>query len=57
MKDYKKINKCPDCGVDLQFGSGCHFCPACGWGKCGRMVETVAGFVVMLLALAVVVFA
>jgi hypothetical protein len=54
MADQKNI--CPDCGARMQFGSGCRFCPECGFGKCGRMVvQTVVGFAAMLVCLALVV--
>lgn len=35
MKDMKN-RECPECGVRLEFGSGCYFCPSCGYGKCGK---------------------
>lgn len=55
MRDQKRV--CDDCGTPLQFGSACYFCPACGWGKCGRVIETGAAFLVTLAVLAVVVLA
>jgi hypothetical protein len=53
MADQKNV--CPDCGARLQFASGCRFCPECGHGKCGRVAQTAAAFVVLLVCLAVVV--
>lgn len=53
MRDQKRV--CNECGTLLQFGSACYFCPACGWGKCGLVVETVSAFVVTLVCLSVVV--
>jgi hypothetical protein len=54
MIDMKKIKECPDCGAQLQFASGCYFCPQCGAGQCGK---TISAFVITLLCLAVVVLA
>ena len=53
MRDQKRV--CADCGAQLQFGSGCYFCPECGWGKCGRAVDHVVAFTVMMMVLAVAV--
>ena len=51
MKDMKS-RECPECGVRLEFGSGCYFCPSCGYGKCGkyRNHAILAGCVVLILA-------
>ncbi len=37
IKDGTKVEgeKCPNCGGDLIFTSGCKQCPDCGWSKCG----------------------
>lgn len=53
MRDCKRIKTCPECGTDLQFGSGCYFCPECGHGKCGKheAIRTGASFILMLFLL------
>ena len=37
IQDGTKVEgeKCPNCGGDLIFTSGCKQCPDCGWSKCG----------------------
>lgn len=56
MVDQKQALKtCPDCGQALQFGSGCHFCPVCGFSPCKGLVRTVIAFVVMVACLAMMV--
>ena len=27
-------NPCPQCGAELQFSNGCHFCPSCSFSQC-----------------------
>lgn len=49
MRDFKReISTCPDCGLPLQFNSGCMFCPRCGFSPCGKMTATIGGFSVMM---------
>ena len=49
-------NTCPECGAWVSHEGSCTVCKSCGWSACG-VVQTVAGFTVMLLSLAVVVLA
>ncbi len=58
MRDFKReVSTCPDCGLPLQFGSGCMFCPRCGFSPCGNVASTIGGFCVMVVCLAVMVLA
>ena len=33
-KSKDNISKCPECGNELEFDSGCVVCRSCGWSKC-----------------------
>jgi len=32
--EKEKIEKCPECGQQMEIKEGCMTCPVCGWGKC-----------------------
>ena len=50
-------NTCPECGAWLTHEGGCTICKQCGFGVCGRWIETVAAFGLVIVLAGMMVLA